>query len=131
MASLSRPSILGAVTATSGLLLEVEREDEVEPRVGRAHAVVDVDEQLAQLGLVGLDLDGRDLHARLPLDERVLDPALVDVNVHPTKSELRFLRDWEVHRTVFEALRQALASHNPAGALETLARGHTLHAEDL
>src|SRR5437588_2397202 len=37
-----------------------------------------------------------------------IDPSLVDVNVHPTKAEVRFLRDWEVHRAVHEAAKAAL-----------------------
>lgn len=59
-----------------------------------------------------------------------IDPAIVDVNVHPTKAEVRFLRDWEVHRAVLEALRQALGA--PASRVpETLARQQTLRQEDL
>ena len=45
-----------------------------------------------------------------------LDPRLVDVNVHPTKHEVRFRNGRDVHNFLFTAIHRALADVRPEGA---------------
>ncbi|MCZ6831679.1 MAG: DNA mismatch repair endonuclease MutL [Gammaproteobacteria bacterium] len=49
-----------------------------------------------------------------------LDAALVDVNVHPTKHEVRFRDGRTVHDFIFRALHRALADVRPSDALAAL-----------
>ncbi|NOV28612.1 DNA mismatch repair endonuclease MutL [Methylomonas sp. ZR1] len=46
-----------------------------------------------------------------------LDPALVDVNAHPTKLEVRFREGRMVHDFLFQALHRSLADQRPGAAL--------------
>jgi len=53
-----------------------------------------------------------------------LDPVLVDVNVHPTKHEVRFREGRLVHDFIFRTLHQVLADERPqAAAAETEGKG--------
>jgi DNA mismatch repair protein MutL len=49
-----------------------------------------------------------------------IDPALVDVNVHPRKAEVRFVRGGEVHDLVAEAVASALSAEGGVPTLEDL-----------
>jgi DNA mismatch repair protein MutL len=43
-----------------------------------------------------------------------IDPALVDVNIHPAKREVKFHREFEVRRVVMNAVRQTLLQFHSA-----------------
>lgn len=45
-----------------------------------------------------------------------IDPALVDVNIHPAKREVKFHREFEVRRVVMNAVRQTLLAFHAQSA---------------
>lgn len=51
-----------------------------------------------------------------------IDPARVDVNVHPTKIEVRFRESREVHQAVRHAIENALAAPRAAAVVEAAAQ---------
>jgi DNA mismatch repair protein MutL len=57
-------------------------------------------------------------------------PELVDVNVHPTKSEVKFSNEQEVHGAVYRAVNAALMEGAAAPTISTQDRPLTLRPDD-
>lgn len=47
-----------------------------------------------------------------------MDPAMVDVNVHPTKTEVKFTDDRTLYGVIHSAVKQSLASYNVTPSLD-------------
>jgi len=86
-------------------------------RTGRSHELFFVNRRPIKSRLLAHALE--DAFRSLTPDSRFpvaaifveIDPDLVDVNVHPTKTEVKFTRDGEVHHAVSQAVKSALFAY--------------------
>jgi DNA mismatch repair protein MutL len=47
-----------------------------------------------------------------------IDPAAIDINVHPTKTEIKFEDDRAIWQVIFAAVRESLGKHNVAPSID-------------
>jgi DNA mismatch repair protein MutL len=95
-------------------------------RPGRSHELFFVNGRPIKSRLLGHALE--DAVRALTPDSRYpiaavfveIDPGMVDVNVHPSKSEVKFTHDGSVHHCVSQAVKSALLAH---GILPTISIG--------
>ena len=86
-------------------------------RPGRSHELFFVNRRPIKSRLLGHALEEafRSLtpESRYPIGVIFVDihPDMVDVNVHPTKTEVKFTRDGEVHHAISQAVKQALLAY--------------------
>lgn len=86
-------------------------------RPGRSHELIFVNRRPIKSRLIGHALE--EAFRALTPDSRYpigaifveIHPDLVDVNVHPTKTEVKFTRDGEVHHAVSQAVKGALLAY--------------------
>jgi DNA mismatch repair protein MutL len=86
-------------------------------RPGRSHELFYVNRRPIKSRLLGHALEEavRSLtpDSRYPIGVVFVEisPSMVDVNVHPTKTEVKFTRDGEVHHAVSQAVKQGLFAY--------------------
>ncbi|HLK55214.1 MAG TPA: DNA mismatch repair endonuclease MutL [Chthonomonadaceae bacterium] len=86
-------------------------------RPGRSHELFYVNRRPIKSRLLGHALE--EAYRALTPESRYpiaavfveINPELVDVNVHPTKTEVKFTRDGEVHHAVSQAIKSALLAY--------------------
>ena len=86
-------------------------------RPGRSHELFFVNHRPIRSRLLGHALEAAfpslTPESRYPIAAVFVDvsPDLVDVNVHPTKTEVKFTREGEVHHAVSQAIKSALLGY--------------------
>jgi DNA mismatch repair protein MutL len=98
-------------------------------RTGRSHELFFVNRRPIKSRLLAHALE--DAYRSLTPESRYpiaaifveIDPELVDVNVHPTKAEVKFTRDGDVHHAVSQAVKRALLAYGVVPAPRVTAPG--------